>query len=239
MKYISILILLILFTSCHLTETITLNEDGSGHIELSHIRDENSIDQLGRPENPKPEKFRDTMFVFQDYINMYHKNFVKFSKSDQEILLKHANVKLRIKVDPVHREHFYFTTFDFKKVEEIPDLIETFSLSNSLKENNKLINQFFKIKYVFDGSTFKREVTIVDQEKFDRLKVQYEYRERALHNPKLAQSYTLQYNFPRKIKWFSNSNAIISSDKKSLTLEFRLVDCFENPDITSLEVVLE
>lgn len=239
MNKIKALLFLILLTSCQVTETITMNPDGSGNIELYHIRDENSIDQLGRPANAKQEKFRDTMFVFQDYIKMYHETFVKLSKSDQDILLKHANVKMRIKVDPIQREHFYVTSFDFNKVEEIPDIVESFSLSNSLKENHKLINQFFKIKYVFDGSTFKRNVIIVDERKYDKLKEEYQNRTRAFNNPKLAQSYTLQYSFPRKIKWISNSNAIISPDKKTLKIEFKLVNCFKNPEDMNLEVVLE
>ena len=56
---------------------------------------------------------------------------------------------------------------------------------------------------------------------------------------KLAQSYTLKYHFPGKIKSVSNEKAVISSDKKTMTLEFQLSDCLQNPEMTNLEVVLE
>ena len=80
-----------LLVSCNLTETINLNSDGSGNIEIYSRRDENSIDKLGRPTNKK-EKFKDTTSVFRDYIKKYQDNFVQYNESDQESLLKHADV---------------------------------------------------------------------------------------------------------------------------------------------------
>ena len=238
MKYISILIITMLLVSCNLTETINLNSDGSGNIEIYSRRDENSIDKLGRPTNKK-EEFKDTTSVFRDYIKKYQDNFVQYNESDQESLLKHADVKMHLKMDPAKPENFSVTSYDFKKTEEIPDVLESFTLSKSLKEKTPLVKQFFKIKYSFDGSTFKREVVVVDQMKHDRFKKEFENRRRAFTNPNLAQSYILRYNFPRKIKSISNQNAIISSDKKAITLEFDFSDCLQDPTITNLEVVLE
>lgn len=227
-----------LLVSCNVTETINLNSDGSGNIEIYFRRDENSIDKLGRPTNKK-EEFKDTTSVFRDYIKKYQDNFVQYNESDQESLLKHADVKMYLKMDPAKPENFNVTSYDFKKAEEIPDVLESFTLSKSLKEKTPLVKQFFKIKYSFDGSTFKREVVVVDQMKHDRFKKEFENRRRAFTNPNLAQSYILRYNFPRKIKSISNHNAIISSDKKAITLEFKFSDCLQDPTITNLEVVLE
>lgn len=47
MKYISTLIMTKLLVSCSVTETITINSDGSGKVEIYSLRDENSVDNLG------------------------------------------------------------------------------------------------------------------------------------------------------------------------------------------------
>lgn len=238
MKYLSAFLFLFFFASCQITETITIKPDGSGNIEVYSLRDENSIMQLGG-NRVTSEKFIDTTFVFQDYITKYQETFVKFSKSDQALFQEQSNVKIHIKTDPVQVENFNIVSSDFKKLEEIPNLYESLNLANSLKENYPITNRFYKIKYAFDGISFVRKLLITDQEKFDEEKKEMDEREKIYSKYKLVQSYVLQYHFPRKIKSISNEKAIISTDKKSLRLEFKLSDCLKNPELTNLEVVLD
>ncbi|WP_029273423.1 hypothetical protein [Flavobacterium sp. KJJ] len=238
MNKLAIFLFLILLSSCQITETLHLNPDGSGNIEIYSLRDENSVEQLGRA-NFRSEKFRDTTFTFQDYITKYHETFVKYSKADQALFQQHANVKMQIKADPVQMENYNIVSFDFKKLDEIPNVYESLGLSNSLKENYPISSRFFKIRYTFDGTVFKRNVVILDQEKFDQEKKEIEERKKVYSKYKLTQSYTLKYFFPKKIKSVSNEKAILSADKKSLMIEFQLSDCVQNPEISNLEVVLE
>lgn len=237
MKYLPAFLFLLSLASCQITETITLNPDGSGSIEVYSLRDENSLNQLGRQHFD--EKFRDTTFTFQDYITKYQETFVRFNKVDQDLFTEHANVKMQIKVDPIQMENFNKVNLDFKKIEEIPNVYESLGLANSLKENYPIWKKSYQIKYNFDGSTFKRTLAVTDQEKFAQDKIEMEEQEKTYSKYKMVQSYTLKYNFPKKIKSVSNLKAIISSDKKSLTLEFQLSDCVKNPESTNLEVVLE
>ncbi|PTS91903.1 hypothetical protein DBR27_20275 [Flavobacterium sp. HMWF030] len=65
-------------------ETIRLNPDGSGSIEVYSLRDENSFQQVGK-QRFGLDKFRDTTFVFQDYILQYQGTFIKYNKSDQAL----------------------------------------------------------------------------------------------------------------------------------------------------------
>lgn len=237
MKKLLVFLSFILFISCQITETITLNSDGSGNIEVYSRRDENSFMQ-GRNSSLSSEKFRDTTFFFHDYITKYQDTFVRYSKSDQELFQKHANVKMQIKVDPVQMENFNYVWYDFKKIEEIPNVYESLILANSLRENHVIQRKSYEIKYTFDGTIFKRFLVINNQEKFDKDKIEFEERKNTYSKYKV-QSYTLNYNFPKRIKSVSNSNAVISADRKSFILEFRISDCFQNPHITELEVVLE
>ncbi|RED22151.1 hypothetical protein BD847_3655 [Flavobacterium cutihirudinis] len=237
MSKLSAFLFLILLVSCQTTETITINPDGSGNIEVYSLRDENSLSQLGRQNFD--EKFRDTTFTFQDYIKQYQETFVKFSKADQALFTSHANVKMQIKLDPVQMENFNKTSLDFKKIEEIPNVYESLMLANSLKENYPIWRKSYQVKYTFDGIVFKRYFVITDQEKFAKDVKEMEETEKIYSKYKMVQSYTLKYNFPKKIKSVSNSKAIISSDRKSLTLEFQLSDCLHNPEGTNLEIILE
>ncbi len=238
MKYIKAVLLLLLVTSCQVTETININPDGSGSIEVFQLRDENSFMQIRRSQSDS-EKFRDTIFVFQDYITKYQETFVKFTKSDQALFQEHANVKMHIKVDPIQRENFNIISCEFKKIEEVPNLYETIRFANSLKENYPILKSSYKIKYTFDGTIFKRNIVILDQKKFDEDKKRMAERKKMYSKYKLVQSYTLKYHFPVKIESVSNEKAILSSDKKSVTLEFQISDCWENPQMSDLEVVLE
>ncbi|MRX67097.1 hypothetical protein SAMN06265349_1021032 [Flavobacterium resistens] len=238
MKYICVFLILISFASCQITETINLNSDGSGNIDIYTLRDENSVNQLGR-QNFGSEKFRDTIFTFQDYITKYQETFVRFTKADQALFTEHTNVKMHIKVDPIQMENFNRVSVNFKKIDEVPNVYETLGLANSLKENYPIYKKSYKIKYSFDGIIFKRNLMITDQEGFEKDKKEWEERKKIYSKYKLMESYILNYHFPRKIKSVSNEKAILSSDKKSLTVEFQLSDCLQNPQITNLEVVLE
>ncbi|MFD2941277.1 hypothetical protein [Flavobacterium notoginsengisoli] len=238
MKYLLIALLLILMSSCQITETITINSDGSGNIDVYILRDENSISQLGI-QNFDSEKFRDTIFSFQDYITEYQETFVRFNKTDQNLFREHANVKMHIKEDPIQMENFNRVSVDFKKIEEIPNVYESLGLANSLKENYPIRRKSYKIQYSFDGVIFRRSLLIMDQEKFEKEKKEMEEEEKIYSKYKLTQSYILKYHFPKMIKSVSNPKAIINSDKKSLTLEFKLSDCLRNLEMTNLEVVLE
>lgn len=238
MKFISAFLLLILLTSCTITETIIINPDGTGNIEVYSLRDENSVMQL-RKNSPASEKFIDTIFVFQDYITKYHETFMRFSKSDQALFQEHSNVKMHVKTDPIQMENFNIVSCDFKKIEEAPNVYESLSLASCLKENYTIVKPFYKIKYSFDGVTFRRNLVIIDQEKFDERRKEVEGKKNVFSNYKLKQSYVLNYYFPRKIKSISNEKAVISADRKSLSLEFQLSDCLQNPNRTNLEVILE
>ncbi|KAF2515176.1 hypothetical protein [Flavobacterium foetidum] len=241
MKYLLIVLLLILASSCQITETITINPDGSGSIELEQFREENSYIQLAGEEYSKENVFQDTTYVFRDYISKYKENFLQYKPNEQQLFQKYANVKTHIKRSSFEKEFRTSFKLDFNKVSEIPDLFKTEDYASDIQHNYALTAErhYFRIGYSFDGKTFKRSVSIINNLELEKAKEQSENFEKKYGSSKLEQSYILRYNFPKKIKSVSNSKVIINSDKKSLTLEFKLSDCLGNPEITNLEVVLE
>nr|WP_294785036.1 hypothetical protein [uncultured Flavobacterium sp.] len=241
MKYLSIFLLLIFFSSCQITETITINPDGSGDVELVQLREENSYMQLAGEEYAKENVFQDTTYVFKEYIGKYKENFSKYTAQEQQLFQKYSNVKVHVKRSSFEKEFRTVFSLHFNKVSEIPDLSKTEDYASDIQHNYALTaeNHYFRIGYDFDGTIFKRSVTIINTAEFEKAKEDSEKFKAKYGSSKLIQSYVLKYHFPKNIKSVSNSNAIISSDRKSFTLEFQLADCLQNPESTNLEVILD
>jgi hypothetical protein len=241
MKTLFFLLIIILATSCQVTETIYLNQDGSGRIETHQLRDENSYMQLTGENYSKEEKFEDTTYVFKDVITKYQETFSKYTKPEQELFRKFEGVNVHIKKSSIEKEFRTSISQSFKKIEEVPDLYKAEDYADDLENNYALTAEEHptNLSFSFDGTTFKRKVKIVDAVKQQKKIEEVENMRKRYSKFNLAQTYTLNYHFPRKIKSVSNPNARISQDKKSITLQFTLSDCLQNPESTNLEVVLD
>jgi hypothetical protein len=235
-----LLSIVILVTSCQVTETIHINEDGAGKIEIIKLRDEQSYIQFTGENYSKEEKFVDTTYVFKDFISKYSETFSKLTPMEKAVFQKFEDVNVHIKQSSYEKEFRTTITQNFAKIEEVPDLYKTGEYADDLEHNYALSAEehYYNISYAFDGSLFKRIVKITDpvelkkqQDKIVASKARLKF--------KINETYTLNYHFPQKIKSVSNSNAKIREDKKSLELQFLLSDCLQNPEITNLEVVLE
>jgi hypothetical protein len=197
--------------------------------------------QLAGENYSRENVFRDTAYVFKEYIKNYNENFVKYTKEEQKLFEKYTNVKVHIKESSFEKEFKSTFLFDFNKVSEIPDLYKTENYAGDIKYNYALSaeNHYYKIEYAFDGKVFKRLVSITDAVELQKTKDEFKKTGSKYGSLKLTQTYTLRYHFPGKIKSVSNEKATIGSDKKTVTIEFQLWDCLQNPEMTSLEVVLE
>ncbi|MBX9808540.1 MAG: hypothetical protein K2X95_12180 [Flavobacteriaceae bacterium] len=239
-RILFLLSIAILVTSCQVTETVHIKEDGSGDIEVKYHRDEQSYMQLTGENYSKEEKFVDTTYVFKDFITKYSETFSKLTPAEKAVFQKFEDVNVHIKQSSYEKEFRTTITQNFNKIEDVPDLYKTGEYADDLEHNYALSAEehYYNISYTFDGSLFKRIVKITDpvelkkqQDKIVASKARLKF--------KINEPYVLNYHFPRKIKSVSNSNAKISEDKKSLELQFLLSDCLQNPEITNLEVVLE
>lgn len=241
MKKIILFLPFFFLISCQITETIHLNSDGSGNIEVSALRDENSYLQLAHGEYSKEEIFRDSSYVFNDYITKYAVNFSKLPASEKAIFNKYKNVKWHIKESSFEKEFRCEFEQDFVNAASIPDLYKTEEYAGDLKNNYALSaeDHYFNTSYFFDGTVFKRIVKITDTEELKKKRKQIEEFRKQISGFKLLHTLTLEYHFPRNIKSVSNEKAIMSSDKQSLKLILQLLDCQQNPEIGNLEVILE
>jgi hypothetical protein len=241
MKTYFFLLFLVLATSCQVTETIHLNPDGSGTIEVTNLRDENSYMQLAKENYSKEEIYEDTTCVFGDYIKKHQETFSRASAADQNVFLRYSDVKVRRKQSSYEKEFKTTYSQNFKKASDIVDLYKADHYLDDVINNYALSAEehYYKVNYTFEGDHFNRTVTITDtlelKKEFDKVEKYKDY----YKGYKLVQNYALHYHFPRKILSVSNPLAKISNDRKSLSVQFLLTDCVQNPVITNLEVVLE
>lgn len=103
-KYFYFLIVLISASSCQVTETIYLNDDGSGSIEVVQLRDEHSYMQLVAGNYSREEKFVNTTYVFKDYITKYSDNYSRLPAFEKAIFDKFEDVKVHIKKSSYEKE---------------------------------------------------------------------------------------------------------------------------------------
>ena len=241
LKFFYVFAVVIVLSGCQVSEHITINEDGSGTIEMSEFRHEPSYMRLVGEQYGKEDFYKDTIYVFSDYINKYNYNFVKYTSLERALFAKYNDVKVHVKKSSFDKEYKTTFTHVFNKVENIPDLYKTEDYADDLENNYALTAEkhYYSVNYTFDNTVFKRTVTVTNQEDQNIQKKEMEAAKAKYGNLGFVQTYQLTYNFPRKIKSVSNAAAKISEDKKALSITFPLSDCIANPEITQLEVVLE
>lgn len=240
-NFFILLLILLLTVSCQVTETLHINADGSGKIEMVSLRDEQSYMQLVGDNYAIEEKFVDSTYNFNDYITNYMENFSRLPIAEKEIYNKFKDVNVHIKKSSYDKEFRNTIWQDFKKVEEIADLQKTENYADNLKHNYALSAEehYYAVRYTFDGTIFKRIVSITDTVELKKQQDLISERKTELSNFKITQSYTLNYHFPKKIKSVSNLNAVISEDKTSVKLVFEIANVLQDPESTTLEVVFE
>ncbi|MFV8357375.1 hypothetical protein ACNQGB_14450 [Flavobacterium sp. XS1P32] len=241
MKKYSVLFLFIFLNSCQVTETIHLNQDGTGKIEISRLREEQSYMQLMGEEYSKEEIFKDTTYVFQELIAKHYETFSRLPALEKAIFQKFNKVKVHNKKSSFDKEFRTTITQNFTTISEVADLYKTEEYADDIENNYALVAEehYYSVSFTFDGTTFKRIVKITDAVELKKQQEEIEGLKTRFSKFKIIQPYILKYHFPRKIKSFSNLKAKISEDKKSLELQFLLSDCLQNPESTNLEVVLE
>lgn len=231
----------LLFSSCQITEDMTIKEDGSGTIQITEFRHEPSYMKLVGENYGKENIFKDSSYVFKEYIDKYNYNFIKYTPTEQMLFSKYTDVLVSIKKSSFDKEYKSTFKYSFDKVEKLPDLYKTEDYADDLENNYALTAEkhYYNVSYTYANSVFKRTITITNPSEQNIQKTEMEAAKSKYGSMGFVQTYQLNYNFPRKIKSVSNASAKISENRKALSVTFPLSDCIATPEITQLEVILE
>ncbi|MHA7941883.1 hypothetical protein ACJOV8_002270 [Formosa sp. 3Alg 14/1] len=240
---LSVCILLLVLSSCKFSETIHINEDGSGDMSFSF--DGSQLMQIGADSMGETgDVVLDSTIVFKDYLEAKKDSIATLSEAEQKQLKALENFKMHMLMDPNTKKMVIDINTEFKDVDELEDMYKVLSKANELNDKgtaktspagNMGVAEGTEVHYTFKKNIFKRTVKVVDRELLEATKDSLGDSEMIL----AASTYTLNYHFPKKIKSVSLKNAMFSEDHKSFTAELSFKDYVTNPESLSVEVVLE
>ena len=230
-------------SSCQFSENIYINDDGSGRMEFSFDGTE-LMKMAGDGMGEGNEKAIDSTFSFKELFESKKDSIAQLPAEEQAIFEELKNFTMRMVMNPETSEMKMDLITEFKNVDELQDM---FSKMNKLQALNKeeqaannpmsSMNQggFTDLNYEFNGTVFKRKVTITDkalhQRMIDSLGEMTEMY--------ASSTYKLNYHFPKPVKSVSNENALFSADRKMVTISYNFTDYLLDPEALNLEVVLE
>jgi hypothetical protein len=241
--------LLALFTialtlvSCQFTETMIMNEDGSGTMAV-----EVNLNEMmafgGSALTDSMSVKMDTIIAMKQFLEAKKDSISKLSKTEQDKLKKLENFNIHMKMDTESSEMVYDISTNFKDISEANDILNGLEQASNVMPNPDSNTEIKKeedspevvgVNYTFKKGVFKRDAYIKDkklhQQQVDSMKQAEAFMS--------GSNYTLKYTFPKKIKKTSNPEATFSADGKTVTLQQPFMEYFKNPDVLDLEVVLE
>lgn len=242
-KIIILLVLSVTLVSCQFTETMVLNEDGSGKMAISMDLGE-MMAMMGEMGKDSTMVKTDTIITFKEMFEEKKDSISKLSAEEQRRLKALENYSIRMNMDPDTNKMIVDIFSDFKDVSEANDLMAAFEEmddvvpnmgSEDSKEDEDGDENNVAVRYSFKKGVFKRDAYIVDVEKH---KTQVDSMA-SIESFMSAMTYKIKYTFPRKIKSASVEDAMYSADGKTIEFERSFIDYIKNPDVLDLEVKLE
>lgn len=238
-------------TSCQFSETIYVNEDGSGHVDFSMDASEmmEMISQMGDGQATNGmDKAMDSTLVFKDFIREKKDSIASLSAEDQQKIKALEDFIMKIKMDPDTNEMQFNLSRDFDRASELQDMFKAMNSFSNLQGQggapaNSSSSPFSsmgsegttEVNYAFDGTVFKRSAKIIDEEAHQTMIDSLGQAEMMFG----ASKYKINYHFPRAVKSFSEEGAMYSEDRKTVTYEVGFMEVLKNPKLLEFEVVLE
>ena len=229
--------------SCQFTETMVMDEDGSGSMTVEVNMNEMMAFGGAAVADSVAMKI-DTIISMKQFLEEKKDSISKLSVAEQQKLKKLENFNVHINMNSETSEMVYDISTKFKNINEANDILNGLEQagnfmpnmdSNPEEEKKEDSPELIGVNYSFENGIFKRDAYIKDKklhrQQVDSLKQS---------EPFLSGSnYTLKYTFPKKIKKTSNMEASFSEDRKTVTLQKPFLEYFKNPDLLDLEVELE
>ncbi|AWA28731.1 hypothetical protein HYN48_00740 [Flavobacterium magnum] len=234
-------------TSCNFTEEIYVNNDGGGKFSIQ--MDGSQLMAMAGKEmqnDPQAGKVIDSTFSFKDVFAAKKDSIAKLPVAEQERLRKLENYTMAMKMNAAEQQMMFTIATDFKSVAALEDAMSAMtgvtSLGKGMGETNPLAqmggigNNNSTLKYAYDGKKFSRKATLLKKETTE---VANDSLNEAFSMIYESSTYTVKYHFPKKIKKVSNSAASISSDKKTVTVEYPFTDYMKAPEKLNFDVEFE
>lgn len=229
-----------LLASCHFTEEITLNENGTGSISLNF--DGSELMSMAGDSAVTEEKAVDSLVYFADLLREKKDSIATLPAAEQQRLKQLEPYRMHLKSDPVTKEMFISLSRDFKAIAEVQDAFKAFQSSGALDNTQKGpesespdFSEGTEVNYAFGSGRFARTTVVTDSALFRQRLDSLETGAMFL----AGSTYTLKIHFPRRVKSASSQEATLSVDGKTLIREVDFLEYLKNPALLNIEVELE
>lgn len=229
--------------SCQFTETMVMNDDGSGTMSV-----EVNLNEMmafgGAAVTDSMTVKMDTIISMKQFMEEKKDSISQLSANEQQKLRKLENYNIHMKMNSETSEMVYDISTKFKDISEANDILNGLEQASNLMPNTDANTQETKkedspeiigVNYSYKKGVFKRDAYIKD-------KVLHQQQVDSMQQAEAfmgGSNYKLNYTFPKKIKKASNPEATFSDDKKTVSLQTTFIAYFKNPDLLDLEVELE
>jgi hypothetical protein len=238
--FVVLLMAVFCLTGCQFTETMVLNEDGTGRMTLE--MDMSEMMAFGAGMDTSKVKM-DTLIAMKDVLMEKKDSIAKLPMEEQKRLKAMENYNLGMNMDSEKGIMVINMFTDFTDVSEADKLMKGLEGSGQLLPDmgstkattSNETKDVLGVAYSFKKGVFKRDAFINDTEAHQQQLDSLSQAESFMSTMK----YKIKYTFPKKIKKVSVEDATYSLDGKTLTLERSFMDYFKNPDVLDIEVELE
>lgn len=229
-------------TSCQFTETMVMDENGTGRMAIAVNLDE--MLGMARMGDSSAVKM-DTLISMKKLLEAKSDSIAKLPQKDREKLMALQNYSMHMVMDTETGKWNMETYVDFMNIDEANNLMDGLGAASDAlpgmkstisDESDETKDQdAVGVKYSFENGVFKRDAYIKDQAAHKKQMDSLGSAEAFASGIK----YKLNYTFPRKIKKSSVTDATYSLDGKTIVVERSFLDYLRDPDVLDLEVELE
>lgn len=243
-KFVFGLVLAFVITSCQFTETMVLNEDGSGRMAIE--MDLSEMMAFGGMETDSVPVKMDTLISMKKFLEEKKDSIATLSLAKQKKLKETENYNVHMTMDSETSSMFVDVYIDFKNVKEANNLMKGLNQGSNFvpgvsmdgaegEEEKEESPEVVGIDFSFKNGVFKRDAYIIDekqhQQEIDSMKSAEVFMS--------SMKYKLKYTFPKKILRSSVEDATYSLDGKTIELERNFIDYMKDPNVLDLEVEIE
>jgi len=241
-KSIFLFISSILLVSCVFTEEVYIKNDGSGNYAFKMDMSEmmQSMKSMSTKDSLVESKVLDTIIYFKDILEDKKDSIAKLKPEERKVLKTLEDFTMRMQVDEEKGKMLMNFGLDFKNIDDLKNMSEKISKAQSLGDSKKSKNSMpfnNDTEYSFDGNTFKRVVNLknLTEEKADEFEKMMGQSGAFMDKS----TYKIVYHFEKQIKSVSIKEAMLSADKKTLTIEMPMDTVMKNPKLLDFEVKLK
>ena len=209
----------------------------------------------GKKDDGKEKMKMDSVMYFKDMLVEKADSIATLPLEEQKKLKNLEDIVIKMKMDEETGLFDIGFGSTFTNLKELPEALAKIEEAKKMNsENNAQMGKmgesavakasedvFEYVDFTYDGKIFSRTIKEgYKQSKEDLETLNAEISQMGDSKEMFeAMSYTLVYNFPKNVKSVTNKNAVISDDKKTVTLKMNFIEMIKSPEQMALDVELE